>query len=190
MSPVINDLRGATAADHQAIETGADVERRLRDPAARPRMVASLLAFHLTVEQRSAPWRTALEQVGAALEARSGLIRQGLAELGAKPVDAVEAAPLRTFGEALGWAWVAGGSMLGGRVMRRAMIADGVCLTGLDFLDPCGDQTGVRWRAFLEAIDTACAMGLAEPADIVRGGKDAFGLASRLLVEPAPVELA
>ncbi|GAA0869708.1 hypothetical protein GCM10009116_15440 [Brevundimonas basaltis] len=190
VSPVIQALRAATAADHHAIEREADVERRLRDPLTRVRMVSRLLAFHLSVEQRLAPWRTALDRVGCHPQARSALIREGLAALGEPAVDVVETAPLGTFGQALGWAYVAEGSMLGGRVMRRAMIADGVSLTGLDFLDPYGEDAGVRWRAFLGAIDAACAQGLAAPADICRGGKDAFTLASRLLVDRASVEFA
>lgn len=153
-------------------------------------MMSRLLAFHLAAECAMAPWRAAFEKTGHRPDTRSALIREGLVELGGSPVEPADAGRVDSFGEALGWAYVAEGSMLGGRVMRRAMIADGVDLIGLDFLDPYGEGTGVRWRAFLGAIDTACVMGLAAPADIFRGGKDAFGLASRLLVEPAPVEFA
>ena len=78
--------------------------------------------------------------------------------------------------------------MLGGRMMRRAMVADGIGLTGLEFLDPWGDATGPRWRAFLRAMEDACASGQAVQADVLKGGCDAFDLACALLIPPCPPE--
>lgn len=150
-------------------------------------MMARLHALHLAFDHALAPWRSAVSEAGYDPVERSGHIRRGLDELSA-PTAAASALPtLGTFGEALGWLYVAEGSMLGGRVMRRAMAADGVSLTGLDFLDPHGDDTGPRWRAFLNAMASACASGCAAQADVVRGGRDAFDLAFRLLVSPSTV---
>ncbi len=189
-SPVLSALRAETADIHHAIEAAARVEARLRDPADRPGLVARFLSLHLAVEAAVSPWRAGFEQAGARLEARSPLIRRGLRELGAgTATQPVAVRPLPTFGEAWGWAYVAEGSMLGGRIMRRRMISDSVPLTGLGFLDPYGEETGARWRAFLTAMDSACALGRAAPDDVVKGGRDAFGLASQLL-NPAPAEFA
>lgn len=152
-------------------------------------MVARLHALHAAVEQAVAPWRDAVEADGYAAVSRASMIRNDLARLSHPPASH-PAPPLATFGEALGWLYVAEGSMLGGRVMRRAMVADGISLAGLDFLDPHGEETGPRWRAFLLAMDSACASGRAAHADIVRGGRDAFDLAFRLLVPPHPRECA
>ncbi|RZJ40851.1 MAG: hypothetical protein EON86_11620 [Brevundimonas sp.] len=85
----------------------------------------------------------------------------------------------------MGWVYVAEGSMLGGRVMRKAMMRDDIPLTGLEFLDPWGDETGSRWRAFLQAMESAYASGRATQDEIVKGGVDAFDLAFRVLVPPA-----
>jgi len=166
------------------------VESRLRDLAARPDMVARLHRLHQAVEAIVAPWRQALERAGHRPQRRSDLIRQGLRDLSHPPGVPLDPAPAATFGEALGWTYVAEGSLLGGRVMRRGMIADGIGLKGLDFLDPHGDETGPRWRAFLLAMESACASGQATGSDVIKGGRDAFNLAAVLLADSTPAEFA
>lgn len=190
VTPVLSALRAATADLHHAIELDSGVETRLRDPATRPDMVARLHRLHQAVEAIVAPWREALERAGHRPERRSDLIRHGLCDLGRQPGVPSDPAPAATFGEALGWTYVAEGSMLGGRVMRRGMIADGIGLEGLDFLDPHGDETGPRWRAFLHAMESACALGQASGADVIKGGRDAFNLAADLLTDTASAEFA
>jgi len=177
-------LRDATAAAHDAIETEADVEPRLRDLTERPAMVSRFHMLHRAVESAVAPWTAAFEAEGYSPEGRSMLIREDLARLGAPVPADVAAAPVATFGEALGWVYVAEGSMLGGRVMRKAMTRDSIPLDGLEFLDPWGDETGSRWRAFMGALDSACASGRAAQEDVVKGGRNAFSLAFEVLVPP------
>lgn len=150
-------------------------------------MVARLHALHHAVEQAIAPWLTAVEAAGYAPVGRAEMIRSDLETLD-HPPSAHPAPVLATCGEAFGWLYVAEGSMLGGRVMRKAMAADGISLSGLAFLDPHGDETGPRWRAFLLAMESVCASGGAAHADVVRGGRDAFDLAFRLLTSPGPRE--
>jgi len=188
VSPVLQALRTATADQHRRLEEGAGVESGLRDQHGRLEILARLHQLHAAVESVVAPWSGRMAIAGFALEPRSPLIAAGMRALGAPPPEPRTPRPVGNLGEAIGWTYVADGSALGGRVMRRAMIADGIDLTGLDFLDPHGDQTGPRWRAFLAAMDRACAAGAARPADVVRGGKDAFSLAADLLGEPAHAE--
>lgn len=182
VSPVLQSLRTATADIHTAIETEADVERRLRDLAERPAMVGRFLVLHRAVEDAVAPWRAAFEADGYEPDRRSPLILAGLEALGA-PTPARElSVALPTYGEAIGWVYVAEGSMLGGRIMQKGMVRDGIPLTGLEFLDPWGDETGSRWRAFMRTMESACASGRATQDDVLKGGRDAFGVAFRLLV--------
>lgn len=188
--PVLSALRAATSDLHHAIEQESGVEARLRDLATRPDMMARLHRLHRTVEAIVSPWRGALERAGHCPERRSNLIRQGLRALGHAPASRLGHARAVTFGEALGWTYVAEGSALGGRVMRRGMIADGIGLEGLDFLDPHGEETGPRWRAFLLAMESACASGQATGADVIKGGQDAFNLAAFLLADPALAEFS
>lgn len=188
VSPVLQALRTATADVHTAIETEADVERRLRDEDARPQMMDRFHALHAAVEAAIAPWRPAFQADGYAPDRRSPLIVEGLEQLGRAAPRAEAVSPLSTYGEAIGWVYVAEGSMLGGRVMQRGMIKDGISLDGLAFLDPWGDETGLRWRAFLLAMNSAWASGRATQDDILKGGRDAFDLAFRLLISTAPVK--
>lgn len=153
-------------------------------------MTARFHVLHSAVETAVAPWRSGFAEVGYEPERRTPLIRAGLDALGEALPDTVAVAPLQTFGEAIGWVYVAEGSMLGGRVMQRGMVRDGISLNGLDFLDPHGDETGSRWRAFVSAMDSAWASGRATQADIVKGGRDAFDLAFSLLVSPARLKSA
>lgn len=153
-------------------------------------MVARFHVLHSAVETAIAPWRPAFAEIGYEPDRRAPLIRAGLEALGEPRPDDIAVRPLPTLGEAIGWVYVAEGSMLGGRVMQRGMIRDGISLNGLDFLDPHGDETGSRWRAFMSAMDSAWASGRATQADIVKGGRDAFDLAFSLLVPPARLKSA
>lgn len=185
VSPVLQSLRTATAEIHTAIETEADVERRLRDLEERPALVARFHVLHSAVEAAVAPWRGHFRADGYDPDRRSLLILAGLETLGVPTPPGEAVVGLPTYGEAIGWVYVAEGSMLGGRVMQKAMVRDGIPLTGLEFLDPWGDETGSRWRAFMRVMDSACASGRAMPEDVLKGGRDAFDLAFRLLVPPA-----
>jgi len=153
-------------------------------------MVARFHVLHSAVEAGIAPWRAAFAELGYEPDQRAPLIEQGLKALGEHQPEAAAVTPPATFGEAIGWVYVAEGSMLGGRVMQRGMIRDDIPLTGLDFLDPHGDETGSRWRAFMSAMDSACVSGRAARADIVKGGQDAFDLAFRLLIPSARLKSA
>lgn len=184
--PVLSALRAATADLHDSIEADADIEARLRDLDTRPATVARFLALHVAVEDAVRPWAGEIADAGYPLRPRSDVIRSDLDRLGRPAPDLATSAPLKSLGEALGWIYVAEGSMLGGRVMRRSMTADGVPLTGLEFLDPYADETGTRWRAFLNVMESVCAAGRATQEDVVRGGRDAFRLARTVLVSPRP----
>lgn len=188
VSPVLSALRAATSSLHAAVEADADVENRLRDHSTRASAVSSLLAFHEAVERVVGPWRDAMEKVDYAPGDRSALIRADLEQLGGVFPAISDTSQAASLGEAVGWTYVAEGSMLGGRVMRKGMIADGIALTGLDFLDPYGDETGLRWKALLSAMESVCDSGQATQEDIVRGGRDAFELAYRILVPPHSLE--
>lgn len=180
-SPVLTALRLATADLHSEIEAESRIESRLREADSRPAMVARFLHFHHFVETVVEPWRDALGEAGFVLHSRTPGMQADLDLLGGEQErrDAGSAAP--TLGEALGWLYVAEGSMLGGRVIRRGLAQDGVPLTGLGFLDPWGDATGERWSAFVTAMESACASGRALQADVLKGGRDAFTRASALL---------
>lgn len=180
-SPALSALRRATAAAHSALEDQAGIEARLADPAARPQMVAAFHRFHVALETEAHPLVAALGGPFTP-QPRAEILTADLAELGMtldRPATRLE--PPSSTGVALGWVYVAEGSMLGGRVIRRRLIAAGSDLRGLSFLDPYGDQTGERWRAFLTLLEQACADGTATIEQVVQGGGEAFAFADAIL---------
>ena len=183
-SPVLLALREATAAAHDKLEIEARIEARLADVRTRPATVAAFYRFHAGLEPVSHIQVARLNAaVGGDFGPRSradGIVRD-LAALGLTPPPAASAEGPGTAGQALGWVYVAEGSMLGGRIIRRRLAADGRGLDGLDFLDPYGEETGARWRAFMTLMDAACAAGRADIDQIVKGGVDGFAFARHTL---------
>lgn len=186
-SSVLEKLRRATHAAHQALEDQADVEARLRDPARRAVMVAALLGMHAGVEAAMVPWNEGMATLGIPVADRSAALRIDLKALGGAVVTPTQAT-VGDLGQALGWTYVIEGSALGGRVMLKRMRAAGVDLTGLGHLDIHGDQTGARWRMVLGALEAADRADVGRVA-IVHGACEAFAFAHRILA-PAPSEIA
>jgi heme oxygenase len=183
-SPALLALREATASAHETLEIEARIEPRLADRASRAETVQAFHRFHAGLEPVSHPLVTGLNtDVGGGFEPRSRAdgIAQDLATLGVRvPAPARPVAPT-TAGAALGWVYVAEGSMLGGRIIRRRLTAQGHDLEGLRFLDPYGEETGARWRAFMGLLDQACASGRATIDQVVKGGVEGFAFAQRTL---------
>ncbi|MEN5362030.1 biliverdin-producing heme oxygenase [Brevundimonas intermedia] len=183
-SPALLALREATASAHETLEVEARIEPRLADRATRAATVQAFHRFHAGLEPVSHPLVADLNtDVGGAFEPRSRAdgIARDLGTLGVRvPAPARPVAPT-TAGAALGWIYVAEGSMLGGRIIRRRLTAEGCDLAGLGFLDPYGEETGARWRAFMTLLDQACASGRATVEEIVQGGLDGFAFAHRTL---------
>lgn len=178
---ILTALRAATARLHEAVEADAAVEGRLRDPERRAAMVADLLSFHRTAEAVVAPWSAMVAAEGLRPVSRTDALRAALAVMARDAPPPVTGRAATSLGEAMGWLYVVEGSMLGGRVMQKAMIRDGIDQRGLCFLDAWGADTAARWRELIAAIESACESGRAAGADIIRGGVDAFSLAHRLL---------
>ena len=184
-SPALAALRRATASAHTALEDEARIEARLADPVTRPQTVGAFHRFHAALETGAHPPVAALGGPFAP-RPRADILAADLADLGMgveRPALRLE--PPSSTGVALGWVYVAEGSMLGGRIIRRRLAAAGSDLRGLSFLDPYGDQTGARWRAFLTIMERACADGTATIEQVVQGGVEAFAFADATL-RPVP----
>lgn len=164
-------LRDTTHAQHQRLEAGLDILRRISSPSGRRELVERFHGLHAEAEAALAPWLTRLDGLEFEARRRTPSLARDLARLGG--VAAPPAAdPIRVAGvaEALGVMYVLEGSSLGGRVIRRHVEAAGGDMTGLSFLDPYGEAVGERWRAFLSVL-------AAEPdADgVVTGAVTGFG---------------
>jgi len=183
-SPALLALREATASAHETLEIEARIEPRLADRGTRAATVQAFHRFHAGLEPVCHPLVARLNaDVGGGFAPRSRAegIAQDLAALGGAVLTPARPVAPTTAGAALGWVYVAEGSMLGGRIIRRRLTAEGRDLNGLNFLDPYGEETGARWRVFMTLLDQACASGRATVEEIVQGGLDGFAFAHQTL---------
>lgn len=147
-------LRAATAAAHE------ELDRRLGfDRCDRDRYVTFLRASSAVV----APLELALARwLGPDEISRASALRADLEALGATPAPPAPVPELRSLAEAMGAAYVVEGSALGGSVLARTVAQ----ALGLDtpraYLTLRADQTGARWRDFIQKLD---AWGASASAD-------------------------
>ena len=181
-------LREATQADHARLEARLDMPARVVCADERRALVAGFHALHSEIEAAVAPWLRDVPALEFDARRRSARLADDLRALGGTQAFAGPS-PVRAGGvaESLGLLYVLEGSALGGRVIRRAVVARGGDLRGLSFLDPYGERLGERWRAFLAVLDAEAA----RPDDIeaaVAGAVAGFRHAeARLCGAPADV---
>lgn len=167
-------LRQATRERHERLERRLDAAAQLADPQRRPRFLARYAALHLPAEAALAPFLADMPDL--AFEARSRARRPGS---GARPMEAGFPQP-GTEAEALGMLYVLEGSLLGGRVILRAVAEAGGDTDQLGFLAPYGEETGRQWRSFLQVLERS----LQEEAQVEQaclGAQRAFDHAERVL---------
>jgi len=179
-------LRDATRAPHLRLEERTDILARVADRASRAAVVQAFSRFHAELEAVAAPWLSGLPGLDFHARRRTPVLERDLAALGvagAPPVASDLAAG--SVGEALGLMYVAEGSTLGGRVIRREVGRRGLDFVGLGFLDPYGERSGERWRAFLAVLEHhTAAAGVASAA--IDGALAGFRHAELRLCEETP----
>lgn len=179
-------LRAATREAHERLEARADILRRVGATEGRRALVGRFWRLHADVEAAVAPWVEDLEGLEFDTRRRTRHLAEDLATLGLAPAaEPVEPPVVRSVGEALGFCYVLEGSSLGGRVIRRALAAQGSDMVGLSFLDPYGERTGEQWRSFLAVLDRAMKTPEAAGAAI-RGAQGGFSHAERRICEGQP----
>jgi heme oxygenase len=183
MSQVHARLKVATADAHGRVESRARVVERLGDIAEQTALTAAFYVLHTEVEAAAAPWLSDHPALDFEARRRTPLLRRHLEALGAPAPRVTEAAKAESSAEAIGLLYVLEGATLGGKVIRKTVAAGGGDLAGLDFLDPYGDATAARWRAFLAVLDD---VGQADPDAAVRGALQGFELAEQRLCAAAP----
>jgi heme oxygenase (biliverdin-IX-beta and delta-forming) len=168
-------LKRATDGVHQRLEARIDAVARLADPASRDDLVRRFACLQLPA--------------GAALNGALGAV-EGL-DAGARtdrtrffaPGAAGQADFPRPESrcEALGMLYVLEGSTLGGRHILNSLARQGVNDAALHFLDPYGDQTGPRWRAFLDVLEREVGDDETRMAQAEQGARRAFRHAETIL---------
>lgn len=183
MSQVHARLKSATSDAHERVERRARVVERLLDEGEQVALMAGFYALHAEVEAAAAPWLQDHPALDFESRRRTPLLRKSLDALGVDPPSVIEAVRAANPAEALGLMYVVEGSTLGGKVIRKALAAGGGDLQGLEFLDPYGDATGARWRAFLAVLADLDADDLDAAVD---GALQGFRLAEQHLCGGVP----
>ncbi len=155
---------------------------RISSPEARRGLVEGFHRLHASLEPGLARWLEPVEGLDFAARRRAPRLVDDVRELGGR-VEVDGAAPTPgSRAEALGWLYVLEGSTLGGRVIRKQVVAGGGDMAGLGFLDPYGAQQGERWKGFLAVVERE-----ARTADdieaMVSGAQSAFRYAEACLTE-------
>lgn len=183
--PLLSRLRQETAAAHQSLEDLLDVPSVILRREAYAAMLAGFYGFHRGVEQ-------ALESAGNWPQGKydprerrkSPWLAEDLHALGwsAERVDSLpecRPADLPSLGStaaALGCAYVMEGSTLGGRHIS-ALIAKGSAVPegAFRFFQGYGQETGIKWREFLEILAVFGDSASVEEGDqAVRSARETF----------------
>jgi heme oxygenase len=187
--PIIERVRDATRAAHSQLEERLDIFARLAVPANRARLVARFYGFHAGAERAVSPVLAALPGLDYPDRRRTPLLLDDLAAMGVgEPHDLALWTPLRasSVAEALGLLYVLEGSTLGGKIIRRQVVAGGGTMIGLSFLDPYRERSGERWHAFLAVVAREIsAEDRTAAADFVGAAVRGFENAKRWLCDDA-----
>jgi len=189
LRPVLEHLRTATALHHQLLEDRLDAVKRLGDMSDRGPMLLKYYRMHASAEAAVTPWLAPIDDLQLEQRRRTPALADGLAALGLALPCAGSMPLVEVCGkvEALGILYVLEGSSLGGRMIRKAIAAQGRDLTGLGFLDPYGAEIGARWREFLAILERE---GAEDPVGVSRGGVRGFAHAYACLMEAQSPALA
>lgn len=186
VSAVHQRLRVATRTEHDRLEARADLLRQVATLAGRRSVVQRFWRLHAEVEAAVTPWLRDLDGLDFHARRRTARLAADLAVLGIDaPTEGADPPKVSSVGEALGLLYVLEGSTLGGRVIRRSLTEQGSDMRGLSFLDPYGERTGERWRAFLAVLDRALRTPEAVEA-AVRGAVAGFRHAEHRICEGMP----
>jgi heme oxygenase len=184
-SEVLSRLRAATQQAHHRLEDRLQAIEQLATPLGRMALAPRYYVLHAGAEQAIAPHLDTLAGLDFAVRRRSPQIASDLATLGQGRPTLGRPPVVDSAAAALGWMYVLEGSTLGGRMIHRELERRGVGLEGLGFLDPYGEDTGARWRAFLAVMERE-ARDEAAIVDVVAGGVAGFAHAEACLC-PEPV---
>lgn len=152
-------LREATAQAHAQVEAlphMPDLAAGTLAPARYVQVLRSHLALLAPWETAHAPWLDSLAAHGWTYRRRAPALRHDLAALEAgTAIDPVESPPAPSDAYAWGMLYVVEGSLLGGRVIARALRAGQPALSAALAYFDLGSQDPAAWRRFQACLDTA-----------------------------------
>jgi heme oxygenase len=186
IGPVLVRLRLATTHAHQTLEDHLKAIESLSSAADRQALVARYYRMHTSADSALGPWLGQVANLDQAARQRTPQLVGDMSALGLSipPSASLPHVIVASVAEALGFLYVLEGSSLGGRVIAKGLRARGVGMLGLSFLEPYGDQVGVRWKSFVSVLERDGAHDL---EGVVRGALAGFRHAAACLLAPQPV---
>jgi heme oxygenase (biliverdin-IX-beta and delta-forming) len=176
----VSRLRAATGEIHRRIEARLDIVARLADPSSRHEMIRRFATLYLPADAALEGFLAGVPGLGAG-RPQARMLSQPARCVLLPPFPAPESRA-----EALGMLYVLEGSMLGGRVILKALARKGVNDPALAFLNPYAAETGARWQSLLAVLEREASDDEARIAAICTGARRAFQHAERILCEDMP----
>jgi heme oxygenase len=188
---VLEEIRQATKPIHDELEGGLDIVRRLTPVAERK---STLCGFHAIYSVAEAALLPQLRFVPDLEFERRLKVPALLNDLRALGVPAAERCfdlnatfPVLSCAEqALGFAYVLEGATLGGRVIRKCVVAAGGSVVGLSFFDVYGPATGDQWKRFCTVLERQCKSHVSKA---VEGALAGFGFVCAALLDQGETRL-
>ncbi|GAB3173975.1 biliverdin-producing heme oxygenase [Telluribacter humicola] len=176
MNPFHVQLKAATAELHDKTEKALFVNDIVSNQLNRQQLGAITLAqyrFNNSLEQALQSYDALRKEYEVHNRYKTELLLADLAELDLIVPDDMPAWPLTSEAELLGACYVAEGSTLGGKVIRKHLVQTGL-LEGLSFhyYGVYATDTGSQWKRFLAFLDQQS--GRLSQSEIIKGAQSAF----------------
>jgi heme oxygenase len=195
-SSIMAELKSATRAQHESVETLVGFEAAIRDLLSYRRLLEKFYGFYAPTEQqlgRVAGLEKALPDFASRM--KTHLLRDDLNDLGgdASTLPLCHNLPvLTTVAEAIGCLYVLEGATLGGQILSRQAknaLAISPEYAG-KFFSSYGSQVGSMWKRFSQSADAYCDLHPLERGAVVKSATDSFSALSNWMAVPRSSEPA
>ncbi|WP_247236251.1 biliverdin-producing heme oxygenase [Telluribacter sp. SYSU D00476] len=176
MTPLHAQLKSATAELHDKTEKALFVDDIVSNQLNREQLSTIILAqywFNGSLEQALRPYDALRQEYEANHRYKTDLLLADLAELGIAVPDQMPEWTIKSEAELLGACYVAEGSTLGGKVIKKHL-GQTTQLNGLSFhyYSVYATETGPQWKRFLAFLDQQS--GKLPQSEVVQGAQYAF----------------
>jgi len=189
-SSIMAELKSATRAQHEAVETIVGFEGAIRDLLSYRHLLERFYGFYAPTERHLGNV-AGLEKVFPDLPSRwkTNLLRDDLRDLGGD----VSSLPLcknlpavTNIAEAIGCLYVLEGATLGGQILSRHA-KDALTITPQyagRFFSSYGPQVGSMWNRFSQSANAYCDLRPNERSAVLKGAGDTFSALSDWMQRP------
>jgi heme oxygenase (biliverdin-IX-beta and delta-forming) len=183
---ILEKLRSATAAAHRALEEQVDIAGIVQEPARYRHLLERFFGFHAAMEDREqslSGWeRTGYDPTR---RLKSPWLAEDLHSIGLSATEiaalprCTDLPPMPSIAAGLGCAYVLEGSTLGGRHISRFFAEGPAAHLPRRFFAGYGEETGARWREFIQVLEDYAATHSAAHDEIVTAARETFAAFER-----------